>query len=235
MIALFFNNFNFDQPWAQEDLAALLHRGQKVTILPVLSDEGWASDADYYRQDILQDADAVYTYRRPFLAYALEKRDIRILDFYDLDPQRLHRVLADTDVLVLAANDASAAMHVLEDQDLAAELKRYDGILIGIGAGALMLMQEFRDQDDEVHQGLDIARGFGLLMNYQEKKDQLERMIRQLESEVESVIVCPDQGGFLFDGSQIELLGNAFIAQSEDLDAIYQALEDTPEENADGN
>ena len=70
-------------------------------------------------------------------------------------------------------------------------------------------------------EGLGVLSGFHLLMNYREEPEQLQTIIRCLETGDESVIIVPEQGGVMFDYGNIELLGNAFIADERDLDELY--------------
>lgn len=218
---LLFSNMNYEQEWAAELLAETFSYMHTAAVLPLVYEEGWASDAMMHG-DMLNEEENLYHLRRSLRAYGMRPENIRILNQADLEPEMFERILQHSDVLVLIADNAAQACRILEDRGLDGMVRRYHGLLIGVGAGAEALLDTVEDSWYGVErEGLGVLSGFHLLMNYREEPEQLQTIIRYLETGDESVIIVPEQGGVMFDYGNIELLGNAFIADERDLDELY--------------
>ncbi len=173
-------------------------------------------------ENMLAEEENLYYLQRPLKAYGMKPDQIRILNQTDLEPEMFARILQHSDVLVLSAQNAAQACRILEDHGLASLLRKYHGLLIGIGAGAEVLLDTVEDSWYGVErEGLGVLSGFHLMMNYSEEPEQLAQIIRYLETRDEAVIIVPEQGGVLFDYGNIELLGSAFAADERDLDELY--------------
>ncbi|MBQ3272287.1 MAG: hypothetical protein IJH44_03435 [Solobacterium sp.] len=218
---LLFSDMNYDREWAAGLLAETFSYMQTAAVLPLVHEEGWASDAVMHG-DLLAEEENLYRLQRPLRAYGMKPENIRILNQNGLEPEIFARVLQHSDVLVLSARSASEACRILEDRGLDSLIRRYHGLLVGIGAGAEALLDTVEDSWYGVErEGLGVLSGFHLMMNYSEEPEQLAQIIRYLETGDESVVIVPAQGGVLFDYGNIELLGNAFIADGRDLDELY--------------
>ena len=218
---LLFSDMNYDQEWAAGLLAEPFSYMHTAAVLPLVYEEGWASDAVMHG-NLLAEEESLYHLQRPLKAYGMKPENIHILDQNGLEPELFERILQHSDVLVLSAQNAAQACRILEDRGLDSLIRRYHGLLVGIGAGAEALLDTVEDSWYGVErEGLGVLSGFHLMMNYSEEPEQLAQIIRYLETGDESVIIVPARGGVLFDYGNIELLGSAFIADERDLDELY--------------
>lgn len=233
---MFFNRFDFDRDWAAEELGDLLTPDRHVAVLPLLEDEGWASDRDIWRTDYIESEEAVYAYRRPFLTYGIQAEQIRLINYYEETAGSLQRKLDEADILVLVSDHAGKSMHLLNDYDLADTLRAFDGPVLGIGQGANLCLDRFNDPfSAEQRAGLSYCSGFALCMHYEGTVEQLRMIIDSIEVDGRVVVICPAQSGIVLDMDRVSLLGDTVIAGPDMLNRLYELLEDAEEERGKGS
>ena len=217
------NRTGYDRDWAASVLADIFHRDMKAAILPLEYEEGWASDriaaADRF------DAGSVrrYDVERPLRAYGIR----RIHWLLDSDPGEIRSVLRASNVLCLFGSDPSRCMDRIEDLGLEAEIRSFDGILIVLSTAASILEAQFESGDAwdcELREGLGVLPGVHFLMHYEESEESIRKMIRMLERDGRPILVLSDRSGVYLEEGHIELLGDAFIADENDLDELYSLL-----------
>lgn len=214
------NKTNFDQSWAQDSVGELLYPGRKVGILPLSEDEGWAMDAAAYQDRFLSDNEYRQDLERPFHAYGIPSSSLRMLDYHD-------GFLASSglDVLCLIGSDPDACMNAILDQGLEDAVRHFQGLLIGISAGAEILSDSFfplmEEESYDLHSGLDLFHGFDIMTHYEEDAWHLGAIIRRLEDAGRPQLILPEHGAVILDGDHFDLLGDAFVANVEDLNEIY--------------
>lgn len=231
MTYILLNSTDFDQPWAAGTLRDVILPGMRAVILPLSYDYGWASDADDWR--VRYEDESMYRYDlfRPLSAYGIPAENIRILDYYSDEPETMAALIRQADVLVLAGEDGDACMERIEDLGLRHLLQQYSGVMIGLSAGALILPDMYYQVSEErggsfyFREGLGAAGGFLAAVHYRQDAACLGGIIRALEESSLPVVVLPEKSGFLIQGSRIDLLGEAFAADMNDLDELYRLLE----------
>ena len=215
------NKTNLDQSWAQDSVGELLYPGMKVGILPLSEDEGWASDAMAYRDRFSSDTEYLEDLRRPFHAYGIPSSALTMLDFHD----GLIGGVSDFDALCLIGDDPDACMNAIFDQGLEEIVRNYQGLVIGISAGAEILCDSFfpllEEESYEFHTGLDLFHGVDIMTHYEEDAWHLGAIIRRLEDAGRPQIILPENGAVILDGDHFDLLGDAFVADVPDLNEIY--------------
>lgn len=222
------NRTNFDQDWAQEAVSQMLGPAVNVALMPLSQDEGWASDARLFRERFASGSEYRDDLLRPFRAYGIPPSQVHWLDYHDVTRAGMEAVLARCDVLCLVGDDPEACMHRIEDLDLKETLSSWTKNLIGISAGAEILMPSFFPLLTDSclpQEGLGLVAGLDLDTHYEENAAHLKAVIRRLEDNVRPQIILPEKGAVLLDGSRMDLLGEAFAAGPQDLDEIYNLYE----------
>ena len=73
---------------------------------------------------------------------------------------------------------------------------------------------------------LGLVHGFMADMDYDQDSRHLYAIIRGLEDYGQPVVCVPRKGGIVVDQGTVDMLGDAAAAVQDDLDALYQALDD---------
>ena len=102
--------------------------------------------------------------------------------------------------------------------------------MIGTSAGAMIQLDTFHltpeeDYEYQYYEGLALLGGFDIEVHYEEDLRHIEAIIRTLEDTGNPVIVLPNEGGAIIGDNMFELLGEAFVLETNDLDELYQAYD----------
>ena len=235
MRILLVNKTNYDQDWAAESLIDVIRPDMHALILPLAYDQGYSSDADIYRERFSQGSAYRYDLERPLRSYGIPQENISFLDYYKDSGNVMRDKIRKSEIVCLVGNDPMECMQRIEDLDLESTLKNYDGVLIAVSAAAKILQDLYYDTLDEdkyfhYEQGLGILSGVDLDIHYMEDKFHLEGIIHSLQERAVPQIIMPEIGGALIDRGNINLLGNAFLADGKDLDEVYSLYEEVKED-----
>ena len=118
-------------------------------------------------------------------------------------------------------------MYDLEIKNL---IRDYEGVVIGVSAGAMVQLDLYHltpedGYEYQYQEGLGMLGGFDVEVHYEEDLRHIEAIIRTLEDTGRAVVAMDNQSGLLIDGDHLELLGNAFILDMNDLDELYQTYD----------
>ena len=110
------------------------------------------------------------------------------------------------------------------------EVRTFDGVMMGTSAGAMIQLDTFHltpeeDYEYQYYEGLALLGGFDIEVHYEEDLRHIEAIIRTLEDTGNPVIVMPNEGGVIIGDNMFELLGEAFVLETKDLDELYQAYD----------
>ncbi|NCB33693.1 MAG: hypothetical protein EOM64_07405 [Erysipelotrichia bacterium] len=227
MINILLNETNFDRDWAAEALACIIRPEMRVLMMPLSDNHGWASDALAWQDGFESDGDYHYDLTRPFRSYGLMENHISWLNYYDDDFDGITEKIQKSDILFLVGDDPDACMNTLEDLALINTLRCYHGIVMGADAGAKIQFDEYYPSlDDEMrfeyHKGLGLLSGFDIETQYEEDPFHIAGIIRAIESKDHPVIVMPRKGGVMISEGNMNLLGDSFTADRNDLDDLYR-------------
>ncbi len=220
---LIVNRTGYDRDWAASVLAGIFHQGMKAAVLPLEYEEGWASDRMQARSRFDEGSERRYDVERPLRSYGI--REFRWL--LDSPPGEIRTSLETSDVLCLFGSDPSQCMDRIEDLCLEEAIRSFDGILVVLSTAASILEAQFESMDawdTELHTGLALLPGVHFLMHYDQSEEAIRKMIRMLERDGLSILVLSEKSGVYLEEGHIELLGDAFIADENDLDELYSLL-----------
>lgn len=232
MINILLNAMDFDGSWAYSVLSRYLKPHMKAVILPLSFHEGWLADEEEWRRRYKKGTDDYELLVRPFRSYFINDADITWINDHEDDPDTALMKLRDADIIYLAGAYPDWMMGRIEDLDLLEPLRNFDGIIMGSQAGALIQLDQYHMTRDESLEfgygdGLGLLSGFDVENQFEASEEHLEAIIRSIEDRGNPVVCCPGQSGLLVRDGNYELLGRAFTADTDNLDDLYAALEDS--------
>ncbi len=230
MVNVLLNLSNFDEPWAYGTLENYLCEGMKVLVLPLSYDEGWITDAHEFRERYGKGTDDYDDIVRPFLSFGIKEEDVSWISYYEDDQESAIRKINGADVLFFTGGYPDWMLQRLYDLGIKEAISRFDGIVMGASAGALIQLDLYHLTEEDgyeyqIQEGLGLLEGFDLDVHFEQDLKHVTGLIRSLEDMGRSIVCMPNRGGMLVDGDHFELLGDAFITDMNDLDELYEIYE----------
>jgi hypothetical protein len=231
MTNILLNALDFDGSWAYGTLSAFLKPHMKAALLPLSYQEGWLADEEEWRTRYRKGTDDYELLVRPFRSYFMKDEDMIWINPHEDDHETALHKIEQADLLFLSGAYPDWMMQRLDDLELFEALQDFDGIIMGYHGGAMIQLDEYhltRDEDYEFgyQNGIGLLSGFDLETKFEADEAHLEAVIRSLEEKGNPVICLPEKSGVVVSDQGYQLLGRAFTAGLENLDDLYDALED---------
>ncbi len=229
MINILCSYSNFDESWGYSAIEPYLSASDEVCVLPLEHQDGWLSEEVSLRNVYQKGADAYETLVRPLRAFGIKDQQIHWVDDSDTIVSTKEKI-KNSNVLILLGSHPVDMIERIEDLQIKDELRNYDGVMIGISAGAMIQLDLFHMTADYFEEfsfgeGLGVISGFDVDMHYQPESEHLYAMIRAIEDQDLAVVCCPEKSMMIIDGDHYELAGDAFVVSRENLDELYEAYE----------
>ena len=223
MMNILLNKTDFDQDWASPYLMDLFRQEDRVCVLPLSLDEGWASDHEDWQDRFQSGSEYREDINRPLLNYGIRLDRITYCDHFVDSKESVLKKIQEASILVLLADNAREAMLRLEELPAVMDaILRFHGIVITLAEANHLFLDEFYDRTyGEYYVGLGVLPGIAFMMDYNERLEELRETIFAIESLGKRVVLLPQQSGMLFDGEHYELFGNSRVVDEEDLDELY--------------
>jgi peptidase E len=230
MIHVLLSVSNFDAPWAYGSMENILSSDMKVCILPLSYSEGWITDGEEWKESYGKGTDGYEELVRPFRSFGIKDPQISWVNYYEDDEASASRKIREADVLFFTGGYPDWMLQRLYDLGITEEVRNFDGVMMGTSAGAMIQLDTFHltpeeDYEYQYYEGLALLGGFDIEVHYEEDLRHIEAIIRTLEDTGNPVIVLPNEGGAIIGDNMFELLGEAFVLETNDLDELYQAYD----------
>ncbi|MCR5795181.1 MAG: Type 1 glutamine amidotransferase-like domain-containing protein [Solobacterium sp.] len=230
MTNILINISNFDEEWAYDSLRPYIHEDSRILILPLSYDEGWITDAHEWRQRYGKGRPEYEELVRPFRSFGIRDRQIRWINYYEDDHESAARKIRKADILFFTGGFPDWMMQRLYDLGIEDDVRAFEGTVMGTSAGALIQLDEFHLTEENGYEyqyqyGLGLLSGFDMEVHYETDLRHITAIMRSLEDMGKPVVAAPNRGGLLIDGDYLELLGDAFIFDVNDLDELYEAYD----------
>lgn len=229
MINILLNDTDFFNAWCYSSLSHYLKKDTHVLVIALTRNDGWSLDEEEWEHQFSKGGKIYQRIVHSFKQYQIEESNIEWFIPNRDSKRTLENQLKKADVIYLYGNEAESFMERVHDLSLFQALSSYQGIVISNAVGSLVQMDVFDSMyayEEEPIQGLGLLEGFALVSDYKEDAGTLARIIRHIEQRGKSVIAFGKDGGAIIDHGSLELLGNAYMIDEADLDAVYRAYED---------
>ena len=203
MVNILLNSFRFAEPWCQKAIGRWLRPEMRVLVFPFAFRPEQIPDAQewerrYNREDGMFSLGLAEVFRQ----YGIPLSQLEWVNYYEPEAD-LPRKIAKSDVLYFCGGEPDLLYHRLEELELLAPLKRFDGIVMGDSAGAVIQLSRYHDQP-----GLGYLRDFDLEVHYTGSEEQ-QAAIRQFAVEHRNVVLAlGQQAAIVVVDHEVECLGD---------------------------
>lgn len=228
MIEILLNDINFDREWAYPYLSTYLKKDSQVSVIAFVNHEGWNEDYEEWEYQFSKGGKKYKRILDTFQNYQIKESNITFINPYKDSKEIITHSFLKSDIVYLYADNPMRMMQCIEDRNLIDLFRKYNGVYLCNSAASYTFMHTFDssyDWDEKVN-GIGFLEGFTIMSDYIEDVQHLERIIRAIEIYGETVIAFGKEGGVIMDSGTVDLIGNAFAVNDDDLDALYRAYED---------
>lgn len=203
MVNILLNSFRFAEPWCQRAIGRWLTPEMRVLVLPFAFRPEQIPDARewetrYNRENGMFSMGLAEVFRQ----YGIPLSQLEWVNYYAPGTD-LPRRIAESDVLYFCGGEPDLLYRRLEELNLLAPLKRFDGIVMGDSAGAVIQLDRYRNQP-----GLGYLRDFDLEVHYTGSEEQQAVIRQMLAAHRKPVFALGPQGALVAEGNALYPLGD---------------------------
>ena len=232
---------NFSEDWAYDSLKDIIQPWMKVLIIPWSYHEEWIHNARQFDEHYRKGREEFEDIAREFMNYGISRRNISVAHYYRDPSYVIRSKIRRADIIFLTGGYPAKFLYRIDAKRIRRALQNFGGVMMGTSAGAMIQFDKYHvtpeeeGQDYEYHEGLGLLSGFDIEVHFEESFEHLASLVTDLNLHGIPIFALPNRGGMIVDGEDFELLGDAFLIESEDVEVLQEELdqllqEEFPEE-----
>ncbi len=207
------NTSMIDEPWCKKALTKVFHPGQVVCVLAFSFFDDTQSLSDWNKQ--YKKGQGIW-YRANtdvFKAYGINEKDVHWVNYFTDSNQEMLNTIVNSDVLMLPGGAPDLAMKRIKEKKLLSTLKRYQGVVIGYSAGAMIQLENYHITPDEDYAEFSWQKGLGHLkdldieVHYHATPHQKRFMEKAYQEKKLPTIAIYEKGGVIYCDGQASYFG----------------------------
>ncbi|MGI6782078.1 MAG: Type 1 glutamine amidotransferase-like domain-containing protein [Acholeplasmataceae bacterium] len=210
MVNIMMSRSYLDNPYLYLYFQRYIKKGMKVLIIP------WSfrPDADYdtYRPG----GERYQKLVNQFIPYDISERDIMWADYYLDSQETIVKKIKLANLIYLTGGLPDKLFERLEEFNIISNLETFDGVMLGVSAGAVVQFSTYhlsKDKDYkkfDIYPGLNIINDFGVEVHYGDHmRIQNKALIKANQIIPRTYYTIPDAGALIKDGNNIILINGA--------------------------
>lgn len=218
------NLYNFDAPWARPLLEKVLRPHMRALILPLSFHDDWVTNEEDWRLAYAPGGEYYEELVAPFRAYGIQEEAIGWVDYFTDTPDSACAKLKAADVIFFTGGLPDRMMARLRELELVKPLRRWNGVVMGASAGAMIQFGIYHITPDDDYPdfryeaGLGYLEGFEMEVHYMGTDVQNESAARVIAERFIPVYEVGNEGGlFIDDAGTITPMGDVARYDENDL------------------
>ena len=216
MINLLLSLNNFDEDWCYEKLKSIIKENHKVLIIPFSYHDKWLANIECWNRAFNKLNGTHYKeIISPFLSYGINEDNIKWINQFIDSEEVMKEKINSTDIIFFTGGYPDKMMYKFKKYNIIDELEKFDGIVIGTSAGAMVQISEFHitqdsDYDDySYHKGLNMIDNFDIEVHFANTEIQNISILRAIRENKKPVYSITNQGAVLVLNNEVHLLGDS--------------------------
>jgi len=213
------SNYNFHEDWIRDELKEDIKKDSRIVILPftfseerICNSEEWdkAYSREYgkYYKEIVD----------PFLAFKVKEENIIWLNYFKDSREKMIEFIDGSDVLFFTGGLPEKAVERILEIGFLDTLKKYNKLIIGASAGAMIQLAEYYVSPDEDYDSFNYYEGLGLIdknfqieVHYTRSEMQVECINKVLNEKSNKIYAIGENGGLILKDNLIKVYGDVTL------------------------
>lgn len=218
MINVLLSINNFDEKWCYDILKDIIKEDAKVLIVPLSYHENWLSDENDWDKAFNNEYGTHYEdIIRPFLFYGIEENNIVWINQFVDSIEIMKEKIKESNIVFFTGGYPDKMYDRFKLYDLINEFENYNGVMMGMSAGALVQINEYHITPDHdystfgYYKGLNIINDFDIDVHYTNSEKQNVCLLKAIREKKKPVYSITDNGALLVKDGKITVMGDVEI------------------------
>ena len=197
------NTSMIDEKWVRPALKPLLAPDDEVSVLAFSFFDDTKTLEDWNRQYKKGQGIWYRSNTDVFFAYGLKEKQIHWVNYFTDSIPQMKEAILNSSVLLLTGGAPDLMYRRIREKKLSGVLRRYQGLVIGYSAGAMIQLGEYHITPDEDYpqfcwkNGLGYLTDFDVEVHFQNTPHQLRHIERALRERHRPVYAIDEKGGMI--------------------------------------
>ena len=211
-------NILFDCPNIQDfkdELAPYISKDSRVTVVAFSFYDDYVYDSESWQRVYGRErGEGYFEVVDGFAAFGVSKENITYVNYFEDTKESAARKIEEADIIYFTGGLPDRMMDRIMEFELVDALKRFDGVVVGYSAGAVIQLKEYHlypDGDYEdfgYYDGLGYVDSLYLEVHYEYKSEQDESIRRCLDERNLPLYVTHTRGGgIVVENGKIKTVG----------------------------
>lgn len=184
-------------------LKKYIHAKDKVCILALSFESNVKNEHDwnrlYKKGQGIEYAEHIQCFRK----YGIQENQIEWVRYFSDSKEDILNKIEQSNILMLTGGDPVCMMKRIKELRLKPILKKYQGVMIGYSAGAMVLLDQYH-MDTSYYSGIGCLSGFDIEVHYEGLKVQKQA----IENSKIPMYGIGDNAGIIIDEGKMTFFGN---------------------------
>lgn len=215
MVNILLEGYDIAVPWLRDELERYIRPEYRVTIVAFSFRDGVSSVEDWAALYGRENGKYYGGIIRGFLEYGMAEENIRFINYFSDDHETAKKAVEEADIVYFPGGLPDRMMERIEEFELYETLRRFDGIVMGYSAGAVIQLAEYHLSPDDdypefgYYSGIGYMNEFYLEVHYEDAPLQNAAIRRVLKERGKTTYATyAGAGAIIVDSGDVRLLGD---------------------------
>ncbi len=218
MMNILLDKLDFNESWAIETFKKIIKPNHKICVIPLAFKDEWIRTGEEWEKAYNKLNGEFYKSTvSTFYTFGIKDKNIELLNYFEDTFEIAQEKINSSDIILFTGGYPDKIISRLGEMNLIKVIEKYEGIIMGWSAGAMIQCFDYYISPDEDYpeyiqkRGLNYINNFAVEVHYKKNKIQDDSIKRYIETTGNSVITTMRQSAIIVENGSIKLLGNAEI------------------------
>ncbi|MCI5605060.1 MAG: Type 1 glutamine amidotransferase-like domain-containing protein [Clostridia bacterium] len=221
MVNILMSNMSLDKKWSRIPLIKYIKPDSAVTIIGFQFYDEEINSAEQWDEFYDKQKGAFYQYLvEPLVFFGVMPKSVKWINYFkDTHNSAVHKI-KNSDVLIFTDGLPARMMQILYNLDIADEIRKYKGVVIGYGSGAVIQLSDYQIEpcrfwDFGYFHGLGLVDNIGIEIHVEECDMENTSIKKFIAEKKKPLYAICDDGAVIVDNGEVSIIGDVFVKEQK--------------------
>lgn len=216
-IHVLMNTSSIDEDWCFPTLSKYIHKSDKVCVVALSFWEDIKNVNDWNSEYGKPNGRWYHANVDVWKRYGIDEENIEWIHYFEDDRKTAYNKILNSSIVFFTGGAPDQMMKRIKELQLEEVLERYQGVMIGYSAGAMIQIENYHITPDidyanfSYESGLRCIQEFDIEVHYEETELQNTYIQKVMQEKGSDVYAIYDDGGIIVTDTEVKLFGRVNV------------------------